>query len=57
MQITSLIYVNGNIIWGDSQSTLNAAQAQREYHNQILLRYLNNESLHTHDIMHLSMDE
>lgn len=57
MQITPLIYVNGNIIWGNSQSTLNASQAQREYHNQILLRYLNNESLHAHDIIHLSMDE
>lgn len=57
MLIKPLIYVNGNIIWGNSQSTLNAAQAQREHHNQILLRYLNDESLHKNDIVHLSMDE
>lgn len=57
MFIQPLIYVNGNIIWGDSHSTLNASRAQREHHNQILLRYLNDESLHKNDIIHLSIDE
>lgn len=57
MLIKPLIFINGNIIWGDTLSTLNASQAQREHHDQILLRYLNNESLHKNDIIHLSMDE
>ena len=57
MYVCPLIFVNGNIIWGNSQSTLNATAAKREYHNQILLRYLNDESLHKNDIVHLSMDE
>ena len=57
MLIKPLIYVNGNIIWGNSQSTINATLAQREHHNQILARYLNDESLHKNDIIHLSMDE
>lgn len=55
--ITPLIYVNGNIIWGAAQSTINAAQGQREHHDQILLKYLNDESLHKDDIIHLPMDE
>ena len=57
MTLKPLIYVNGNILWRDSQSTINAAQGQREHHDQILLDYLNNESLHKNDIIHLSMDE
>ena len=57
MSITPLIYINGNIIWGNAQSTLNVSQAQREHHDRILLQYLNNESLHKDDIIHLSMDE
>lgn len=57
MFVQPLIYVNGNIIWGDSHSTLNVAASKREYHNQILLRYLNDESLHKNDIIHLSMNE
>lgn len=57
MLIKPLIYVNGNIIWGNSQLTINATLAQREHHNQILVRYLNNESLHKNDIVHLSMDD
>lgn len=57
MLIKPLIFVNGNIIWGDLQSTVNASQAQREHHNQILSRYLNDKSLHKNDIIHFSMDE
>lgn len=52
-----LVYINGNIIWGNAQSTFNVSQAHREYHNQIVTKYLNDESLHKNDIIKFSMDE
>lgn len=57
MLIKPLIYVNDNIIWDHFQSTLNVTRTQREYHNQILICYLNDELLHKNDIVHLLMDE
>ena len=57
LYVTPLIYINGNIIWGNKQSVLNVSTAEREYHNQILLRYLNNESLHKNDIIHLPINK
>lgn len=56
IQIGEQIPLARNIIWGDLHSTLNAA-AKRKYHNQILLRYLNDESLHKNDIVYLSINE
>lgn len=52
-----IIYINGNIIWGNSQSTLNISQAQREYHNQLVIKYLNDESLHKNDIIKMPINK
>lgn len=53
LYVKPLIYINGNIIEGNIVSTY-AAYAQREHHNQILMRYLNDMSLHKNDIIQLS---
>lgn len=57
MYVTPIIYINGNIIWGNKNSTINAAQANREYHSDLLLKYLNDMSLHKNDIVKLTAEE
>ena len=57
MYVTPIIYINGNIIWGNKDSTINAAQANREYHSDLLLKYLNDMSLHKNDIIELAAKE
>ena len=57
MYVTPIIYINGNIIWGNKDSTINAARANREYHSDLLLKYLNDMSLHKNDIVKLTAKE
>lgn len=57
MYVTPIIYINGNIIWGSKDSTINATQANREYHLDLLLKYLNDMSLHQNDIIELTAEE
>lgn len=57
MYVTPIIYINGNIIWGNKNSTINATQANREYHSDLLLKYLNDMSLHENDIIELTAEE
>lgn len=57
MYVTPIIYINDNIIWGNKDSTINATQANREYHSDLLLKYLNDMSLHKNDIIELTAEE
>ena len=55
--VRPIIYINGNIIEGDENFTLNAARGERQSHSQVVSKYLNDMSLHKNDIMKMSADE
>ena len=57
MYVKPLIYINGNIIKGDENFTLNAARGERQSHSQVVSKYLNDMSLHKNDIIKMSADE
>ena len=52
-----IIYINGNILLGDKNFTLNATRGERQSHSQVVSNYLHDMSLHKNDIIKMSAEE
>ena len=55
--VKPIIYINGNILEGSQNFTLNAAQGERQSHSQVVSQYLQDMSLHKNDIKKMPADE